>query len=59
MSQAAAHQLTPVDSVLTQQAVRLEPVLGAISNFLDAHCELIAQACTWDRVLLPAHAIKR
>jgi len=43
MSRAVAQQLTLVDWVLTQQGVRLEPVLAAISNFLDAHCELIAQ----------------
>jgi hypothetical protein len=35
--------LTLVDWVLTQQGVRLEPVLQAISNFLDAQGELIAQ----------------
>jgi transposase, IS5 family len=43
MSRAAVPQLTLVDWVLTQQGVRLEPVLQAISDFLDAQCELIAR----------------
>jgi transposase, IS5 family len=43
MSRAAVQQLTLVDWVLTQQGVRLEPVLQAISDFLDAQCELIAR----------------
>ena len=43
MSRAVVQQITLVDWVLTQQGVRLEPMLQAISDFLDNQHDMIEQ----------------
>ncbi|HWS06682.1 MAG TPA: hypothetical protein VN362_02540 [Xanthobacteraceae bacterium] len=47
MARAATRQISFADVELMRQGVRLEPLLAAISSFLDQQHELIERVAIW------------